>query len=248
MKKILIALLFLSGTLAYGQSAFAKAEQLFQAEKYDQALIVFEKLYKQDSSNKKVIERLGDIAGHKNDLETAIAYYKKLVEREPSNANFNFKYGGTLGLHAKNVSKFKALGMLDDVKMYLKKAATLDPKHIEARHALSQVYCELPGIVGGSIKTSRFYADELLKISPVDGHLAHGFIDEYEEKYEKAVLSYEKAITTGGSLLTYRKLAAVYQNKLKNNKKALEVLKRAREKHNDLQLDLDITSLETRLN
>ncbi|AGC77114.1 tetratricopeptide repeat protein [Nonlabens dokdonensis] len=244
MKKILIALFLFCGTMAYGQSAFAKAEQLFQAEKYDQALIAFEKLNKQDASNKKVIERLGDIAGRKNDLETAITYYKKLVEREPSNANYNFKYGGTLGLHAKNVSKFKALGMLDDVKRHLQKAADLDTEHIEVRHALSQMYCELPGIVGGSIKKSRAYADELLAISPVDGHLAHGFIDEYQKEYDKAVVSYRKAIKTGGSMLTYRKLIAVYKDHLKDTNSTREVLKEAYKVHPSPSLKAEITALE----
>lgn len=230
--------------MAYGQSAFAKAEQLFQDKKYDQALIVFKKLYQQDSSNKKILERLGDIAGRQNDLETAIVYYKKLVDREPNNANYNFKYGGTLGLHAKNVSKFKALGMLDDVKRHLQKAADLDTQHIEVRHALSQMYCELPGIVGGSIKKSRAYADELLAISPVDGHLAHGFIDEYEKEYDKAVVSYRKAIETGGSMLTYRKLINVYKKHLRDDKATREVLKEAYKVHPSPSLKAEITALE----
>jgi tetratricopeptide (TPR) repeat protein len=101
--------------------------------------------------------------------------------------------------------------------------------------------------VGGSIKQSRFYANELLNISPVDGYLAHGLIDEYEEEYEKAVISYKKAVETGGSLLTYRKLATVYENKLKDNKKALQTLKRAQEQHNDNQLTADIAGLEIRV-
>ncbi|MFT7119821.1 MAG: tetratricopeptide (TPR) repeat protein, partial [Flavobacteriales bacterium] len=132
-------------------------------------------------------------------------------------------------------------------KMYLKRAAELDLHHIESRHALSQLYCELPGIVGGSIKKSRSYADELLKLSPVDGHLAHGFIDEYEEDYGKAIASYSKAIETGGSLVTYRKLAAVYEDKLKNYEKAIKVLKRAQQQHQDKQLVLDIATLKTRI-
>ncbi|MEN8817353.1 MAG: hypothetical protein ABF274_10870 [Nonlabens sp.] len=247
MRNICIALLFLSGTMVYGQSAFAKAEQLYQEEKYDKALDAFIKLYEQDNENLKVVERMGDIAGHKKNYEEAMGFYKKLLNTQPYNANYNFKYGGAMGLYAKTVSKLKALGMLDDIKRHLKKAAELDPNHIETRHALSQIYCELPGIVGGSIKTSRSYADELLKISPVDGHLAHGFIDEYQKEYDDAVISYEKAIKTGGSLLTYRKLAGVYQEKLKNNKKALEVLKRARAKYSDLQLSKDIAILETRV-
>jgi tetratricopeptide (TPR) repeat protein len=247
MKKILFALLFLTGTVVYGQSAFAKAEQLYRAEKYDKALFSFSKLYEQDSTDLNVVERLGDIAGHKKDFETAMNYYKLLLEIKPKDAHYNFKYGGAMGLYAKGCSKLKALSMLDDIKMYLKRAARLDSNHIESRHALSQLYCELPGIVGGSIMKSRSYAVELLKLSPVDGHLAHGFIDEYEEDYGKAIASYSKAVETGGSLVTYRKLAAVYEDKLKNYEKAIKVLKRAQQQHQDKQLVLDIATLKTRL-
>jgi tetratricopeptide (TPR) repeat protein len=244
---MLMTLLFLISTIAYGQSAFAKAEQLFKTQKYDKALTAFTNLYKEDSKNLDVVERLGDMASYKKDFETAMAYYKMLVETQPNNAQYNFKYGGSMGLYAKEISKLKALGMLDDIKMHLKKAAQLDPKHIKTRHALSQLYCELPGIVGGSIKQSRFYANELLNISPVDGYLAHGLIDEYEEDYQQAIISYTNAIDSGGSLLTYRKLATVYQNKLKDNKKALKTLKRAQEKHKDTQLTADIAGLEIRV-
>ncbi|PPK97109.1 tetratricopeptide repeat protein [Nonlabens xylanidelens] len=247
MKKTFIALLFLMSTVAYGQSAFAKAEQLFKAEKFDKAQIAFTKLYEQDHSDLDVIERLGDIASHQNNFEKAMGYYKKLIDSNSKSARYNFKYGGAMGLYAKSSSKLKALGMLDDIKKHLKKAAELDPKHIESRHALSQLYCELPGIVGGSISKSRSYADQLIKISPVDGHLAHGYIDEYEEEYDDAVVSYQKAVDTGGSLLTYRKLASIYQHKLNDDKKALETLKKASLKHIDTQLKADILSLESKI-
>lgn len=232
-------------TFAFGQSAFAKAEQLFKAEKFDKAKVAFTKLYEQDHSNLDVIERLGDIASYQKDFEKAMGYYETLINSNAKSARYNFKYGGSMGLYAKGSSKFKALGMLDDIKKHLKKAAELDPNHIESRHALSQLYCELPGIVGGSISKSRSYADQLIKISPVDGHLAHGYIDEYEEEYDAAAVSYQKAIDTGGSLLTYRKLAAVYENKLGDKEKALATLKKASIKHNDAQLAADILTLET---
>lgn len=235
------------GNYASGQTAFAKAEQLFKDQKYDLAQTAFSKLYQDDKNDLKSLERLGDIQYGKKEYEKAAKYYKILVDRNPKSANANFKYGGALGLQAKNSSKFKAVGMLDDVKKYLKNAATIDPKHIECRHALSQLYCELPGIVGGSIKKSRMYADELLQISPVDGHLAHGFINEYEKDYNNAVISYKKAVETGGSLLTYRKLAAVYEDKLKQNNMALDILQEAQKKYDDPKLAKDILALKKRM-
>ncbi|WP_124979502.1 tetratricopeptide repeat protein [Nonlabens xiamenensis] len=247
MRYVFLGMLFFVGFTAYGQSAFAKAEKLYRNKQYEKALVAFEKLYEQDKNNLDVIERIGDIAGHRKDFKTAMSYYKVLVEEKPNDAHYNFKYGGSMGLYAKGASKFKALGMLDDIKYYLKKAAKLDPNHIESRHALSQLYCELPGIVGGSISKSRSYADDLLKISPVDGHLAHGFIDEYEEDYEAAINSYTKAVETGGSLLTYRRLAAVYADKLDQKSMALDVLREAAKTHGEASLKKEIEQLESEL-
>jgi predicted Zn-dependent protease len=49
-----------------GQSDFDKAEQLYKANKMDQAELAFESVLKSSPSNLKTIEYLGDIAGHKN--------------------------------------------------------------------------------------------------------------------------------------------------------------------------------------
>ncbi|GAK75276.1 TPR repeat precursor [Nonlabens ulvanivorans] len=82
--------------------------------------------------------------------------------------------------------------------------------------ALVQLYCELPGIVGGSLRTSRKYADELLKISPVDGHLAQGYIEEYDKEYRAAEKCYKKAIEIGGSLTTYKNWPHFMRKRLKS--------------------------------
>ena len=91
-----------------------------------------------------------------------------------------------MGMKAKSVNKFKALGMIDDIENSFLKAAELDKKHIETRWALVMLYIELPGIVGGSEKKALKYSDELMELSKVDGHLSKGYIDEYFNRYKKA--------------------------------------------------------------
>lgn len=226
------------------QDAFAKAEQLFQNKDLKKAEAAFKELYKTDSNNLQVIERLGDIAWQNKSYKTAMDYYKPLVDKKPNNANYNFKYGGAMGLYAKNASRMTALGLIDDIKWHFKKAARLDPKHIEVRHALSQFYCELPGVLGGSIKTSTQYANELLAISPVDGYLALGFIAEYDKKYSTAETAYKNAIKTGGSVLTYSKLAVLYEQKMNRPSDALATYEKAYDIHKDSNLLVEIKRLK----
>jgi tetratricopeptide (TPR) repeat protein len=204
----------------WSQSNFEKAEKLFQQKQFAQAKPLFENEYKQKPNDVKVTEYLGDIAGHQKQWDDAIFYYKKLKEKYPKSANYHFKYGGALGMKAKNSSKFKALGMIDDVKEAFETAAKLDPKHIESRWALVVLYIELPGIIGGSESKAQKYAGELMQLSKVDGYLAKGYIDVYFKRYDKAEINYKNAHEIGHSKTTFEKLYDLYLNKLKNKEKA----------------------------
>lgn len=218
MKQFLLLLLF--PTLLWSQSDFDKAKILFDQKKYALAKPLFESYAKQKGADPKTTEYLGDIAGHQRQWDVAIGYYKKLKNQFPQNANYHYKFGGALGMKAKEANKFKALGMIDDVKNAFETAAKLDAKHIDTRWALVVLYVELPGIVGGSEAKAQKYANELLQLSKVDGYLAKGYIDVYFKRYEKAEVQYKKAHEIGNSKTTFEKLYDLYLNKLKDKTKA----------------------------
>ena len=223
MKQLITILLFLP-IMMWSQSNFEKAEKLFKEEKYEQAQSVFEPILKSNPSDLKTIEYLGDIAGQSKSWDKAIGYYKKLKQLKPSEANYYYKYGGALGMKAKESNKFKALGMIDEVKASFEKAISLNPKHIEARWALLELYIQLPGIVGGSESKAIKYSNELLRLSPIDGCLSRGHIEEYFKRYKAAEQQYKKAILIGGSKTSYQKLASLYKNKMREPEKAKTIL------------------------
>ena len=219
--------------LVFSQVNLEKAQQLFEEGKLEQAKPMFEVLLKKNPSNIKIIEYLGDIAGRSKDWDEALLYYGKLKKARPSEANFYFKYGGVLGMKALEVSKFKALGMIDEVQSNFEKAIELNPKHIEARWALIELYLQLPGILGGSEKKAIQYSNELSKISAVDGYLSRGHIEEYFKRYTAAEQQYKKAIAVGNSKKTYQKLADLYANKMKSPDKAQAVLDEFKKKNDN---------------
>ena len=216
--------------MVWSQSNFDKAEKFFKEEKYDQAQPIFESILKSNPSDLKTIEYLGDIAGRSKSWDKAIGYYKKLKQSKPSEANYHYKYGGALGMKATQVNKFKALGMIDEVRGSFEKAIVFNPKHIEARWALIELYIQLPGIVGGSESRAIKYSNELLRLSPVDGYLSRGHIDEYFKRYKVAEQNYKRAITVGGSKISYLKLASLYRNKMNEPEKAKSVLEEYKNK------------------
>ncbi len=205
------------------ETDFEKAERLYKAEKYQQAKTFFEEYLKENPNHLKTIEYLGDIAGHEKDWDEAIKHYEKLKAHTPKQADSWYKYGGALGMKAKSVNKFKALGMIDDIENAFLKAAELDKKHINTRWALVMLYIELPGIVGGSEKKALKYSDELMQLSKVDGYLSKGYVDEYFNRYKKAEIHYIKAHEIGNSKTTFQKLYNLYLNKIKDKAKAIKL-------------------------
>jgi tetratricopeptide (TPR) repeat protein len=133
-------------------------------------------------------------------------------------------------MKATQVNRFKALGMIDEVRGSFEKAIVLNPKHIEARWALIELYIQLPGIVGGSQSKAIKYSNELMRLSPVDGYLSKGHIDEYFKRYTAAEQQFKKAIAISGSKMSYQKLANLYKNKMNEPEKAKSILEQYKNK------------------
>lgn len=229
MKHILIICLIFP-LIVLSQSSFDQAQKLFDIGKYEQSKPIFENLLKSSPSNLKIIENLGDIAGSNKSWDEAIGYYKKLTYLKPSEANYFYKYGGSLGMKALTVNKFKALVMIDEIKGSFEKAIELDSRHIDARWALIELYIKLPGFVGGSETKAIKYSNELLKLSAVDGYLSRGHIEEYFKRYSRAEQQYKKGISVGYSKASYQMLANLYKNKMKEPERAKAVLEEFRNK------------------
>jgi tetratricopeptide (TPR) repeat protein len=202
------------------ETDFDKAEKLYQQEKWQQAKVLFESFLKTNPNNFKAIEYLGDIAGHQKNWDEAIKYYKTLKVQFPKTARYFYKYGGSLGMKAKSVNKFKALGMISDIEKSFLMAAKLDPKYIECRWALVMFYIQIPGIVGGSEAKAQKHSKELMALSKVDGYMSQGYINEYFERYTEAEKDYSKAHEIGNSKTTFQKLYNLYLNKIKDSVKA----------------------------
>jgi tetratricopeptide (TPR) repeat protein len=224
--KFFLSLYFLFSFAILQANNFEKGKLAFEQDKMEIAKNYFEQYLKQNPEHTKTLEYLGDIAGSQKKWEEALKYYKKIKEKFPNNADYQYKYGGALGMIAKESNKFKALGMLDEVEASFLSATTLDQNHIGSRWALVMLYLELPAIIGGSEKKAQNFASELASISQVEGYLSKGYIDVYFKRYSQATHWYEKAHAVANTKDTYEKLYDLYLNKI-NNKTKAEALKTA---------------------
>jgi len=228
MKKLLI--LFLFPTLIFSQTELVKAKTLIDSKAFLKAEQLVLKYIADHPNSLEATELLGDVYGHQKKWDKAISSYKALVDKKPNTANYHYKYGGALGMKALSISKIKALGIIGDVKDAFLKAAELDPNHIDTRWALVELYMQLPGIIGGSKSKSLQYAEELEKLSKVDGYLAKGYIYEYDDEPKLAETYYKKAIKEGGSLTCYEKLTTLYENN-DEPQKAIDNIEISHKKH-----------------
>ena len=203
-------LIFLISSLCFSQASIEKAEAFIVKKEFKNAQNEMTTFLKNKPEDKRAIELLGDVYGHQKKWDEAIVQYKALTIKQPNSANYQYKYGGALGMKALSISKLKAIGIIGDVKTAFLKAAELDPNHIDARWALVELYVSLPGIVGGSFSKALKYAEELQKLSKVDGYLAKGYVFEYDNEPELAEKYYKQAIEVGGSVTCYEKLTNFY--------------------------------------
>lgn len=210
--------------LLNAQNSCDKGAIAYENENYKNAITLLKKCVQTNPDLEESVYLLGRSYAQLENWEEATKVYEKLVYKFPDNADYNFLYGGSLGLYAKSLNPLKSVKYLSDIKLYLKNAIELDPKHIDARWALVQIYMELPFIVGGSKSTAEDYANQLLKLSPVDGYLAFGFIASYDEDWSAAEKQYKKAVDIGQSETTFQKLVDVQleQNKINEAKETLQ--------------------------
>ena len=228
MNKLFCFLLF--PILAFSQPNVEKARNLIKEKQFSKAEKILLEFVNDNPDNVQAIELLGDAYGHQKKWDEAITKYKQLVGSKPNSANYHYKYGGALGMKALAVSKFKALGIIGDVKTAFLKAAELDPKHIDTRWALVELYMQLPGIIGGSKNKSLHYASQLENLSKVDGYLAKGYIYEYDGEPELAEKYYKQALNVGGSVTCFDRLTNFYENQ-DNPQKAIENIEQAYKRH-----------------
>jgi len=70
-----------------------------------------------------------------------------------------------------------------------------------------------------------------LKLSPVDGYMSRGRIEEYYKRYKSAEVQYKKAIAVGNSVESYQMLADLYKNKMNEPERAKVTLEEFKKKN-----------------
>ncbi|MCB9425580.1 MAG: hypothetical protein H6584_00920 [Flavobacteriales bacterium] len=215
-----IVLLVLFPFLTLAQTDTLRPIELFRADRLGEAQRLFLQWLEKNPNSETATKYLGEIAGQRKQWKEAEGYFQKLKQDHPTTADYHFKYGGALAMQAQEMNIISVVYYLGDIIGSFEKAIQYQPNHIEARWALIEVYIQLPGILGGSREKAWKYADELMEISPVDGYLSKGHVEEFYKNYELAEQYFLKAVKiSGGSKNSYKRLISLYK-KMKEEGKA----------------------------
>lgn len=226
LRYLVVFFMFSSGS---AQTAIETAQMLMDKKEFGAAQERITEYLQHNPEDLRAVELLGDTYGYQRQWDKAIDKYEFLVAQQPSSATYNYKFGGALAMKAQSVSKFKALGLIGDMKHAFLRAIALDSTHVDAHWALIDYYVTLPVILGGSYSKALNYAEKLQRLSLVDGYLAKGYIYEYDDEPELAEKYYKKAIKVGGSITCYNELSEFYSRQ-KRPEKAIGNFEQAQNK------------------
>jgi tetratricopeptide (TPR) repeat protein len=136
----------------------------------------------------------GRAAIGRGDSDAAIGLLEKAVAQSPNSAEAHFYLASAYGSKVQESGLFGAAKYASKLKDEFERAVALNPKYVEARYGLVQVYAAAPGVMGGSFDKAFEQAKEIKALDPIFGHRAYAFIYTQQKKPDLAKKEYADAI------------------------------------------------------
>ncbi len=128
------------------------------------------------------------------DLDGALPLAEKALALDANNARYHLLVGNICIQQGQKAGIFNGMGLAHRFRDEASKAASLDPKYVDARESLMEFYFEAPGIAGGNKKKAWALADEIGKIDAARGLLAQANLAAKEKNSAKQDELYQKAL------------------------------------------------------
>jgi tetratricopeptide (TPR) repeat protein len=168
--------------------------QLIHQNPSDQKRFESEAIAK-DSRMADAFFRLGVENLHEpSNSDRAIEHLEKAVGLDDSNAEYHYMLAEAYMANFQYAGLVRMPFIAPKVRTQLELAVKCDPGSTVYREALVNYYVFAPAILGGSYQKAREQANEILKIDPYMGMLAHAGVYAEEGESDKAVNLYKKAI------------------------------------------------------
>jgi tetratricopeptide (TPR) repeat protein len=170
-------------------------QRLVDARKFVEARAGIDALLKASPSDDKAMDCLGRLLIEQNKPEEAADWLNKAIAIDAKSAEHKFALGNALSAQASAAGPLGAMSYAPRVRANLEEAVALDPKLVDARRSLVTIYTMLPSAMGGSADKAREQAAEILKLNPMRGHAALGYLADQQKDYVTAEREYLAAIS-----------------------------------------------------
>ena len=104
------------------------------------------------------------------------AEFEKAVKADPANAVYHFWFGRVSGEQVARANPFRQPGLARRTKGEFERAVALDSSYVSPREGLVRYYLAAPKIVGGGIEPARQQAEEIARLDPYRGGMAHASV------------------------------------------------------------------------
>jgi len=172
----------------------ADPQALIRAGHWKRARAILEpeiKLHPQDPMPAYLLAQV-KMAFH--DLEGALPLAQHAVELDGKNSNYHLKLGHVYGEMAARASIFAAGPLAVKFRKEVEIALELDSKNLEALDSMMQFKFQAPALLGGGKDQARSLAEEVARLNPSDGYLAHAELAELEKNSAEVEAYYLKAV------------------------------------------------------
>jgi tetratricopeptide (TPR) repeat protein len=191
---VVFALLVFSLAPRAVHAADATPESLLQAGHFKRLRAWAEPRYAANANDMQAAYYLATAREAFGDLNGALPLAEKVLASNANDPRYHLLVADICIEQAQKSSTFKALGLARRFRDEASKAASLDPKYIDPREALSEFYFEAPAIAGGDKKKAWDLADEIGRIDAARGMLARASLAGKEKDPSREKEYLQKAL------------------------------------------------------
>lgn len=167
IRNALILVVVASITLLGQQDGLAKARQLYEKTRYEEALALLAGLPVENGSVYALMGRCYYMLG---DYKRASESFERAVRLEPGNSDYHMWLGRAYGRRAETSSFLTAPGLASKARQNFEKAFQLNPRNLEAAGDLFEYYLEAPSFMGGGLNKAKDLAEKTRDLDPAEYH------------------------------------------------------------------------------
>ena len=190
LKRLLFTVGFISFAWAGGPD-LERARKLYNLTEFQQSI---ELLQGVPNKTAAVYDLIGRNYFGEGEFKKSIEFFEKAIALEPGNAEHTLWLGRAYGRRAETSSMLTAPGLATKARQYFEKATQLDPSNLEAQSDLFEYYLEAPGFLGGGFDKASNVAEQISRLSPIEGHWAQAKLAEKRKEYSKAEAQLRRAV------------------------------------------------------